>query len=242
MLRHQWILLVTGIGMILTAPRVNGQESLRNQIDAEIQAVNDDMAKQKDQLNNLSSQIDVYQGLFNKGLLRKPEITQLQIQRSSVQAELSRLQAEISRLEQSGADIDAKTETVKSNYTRQILGELEATSERLGNINATLGTARQLREFRVQKLSLNGEEPNYLFEITRTDSNGLSTFNANSDTQLKPGDVIDVKLNAHQTESSLPIEAELSRSLLPKADVLNSTNSVKSEETPSYERSKRQSR
>jgi polysaccharide export outer membrane protein len=211
-------------------------------IDTEIKAVKGDMAKQKDQFNNLSSQIDEYQDIFNRGLLRKPEITQLQIQRSLVQAELSRLQAEISRLEQSGADIDAKTETVKSNYTRQILGELEATSERLGNINATLGTARQLREFRVQKLSLNGEEPNYLFEITRTDSNGLSTFNANTDTQLKPGDVIDVKLNAHQTESSLPIEAELSRSLLPKADVLNSTNSVKSEETPFSERSKRQSR
>src|SRR5262245_59765192 len=122
-------------------------------IDAQIQAVNDDMAKQKGQLNNLSSQIDVLQGLLNKGLVRKPEITQLQIQRFAVQAELSRLQAEISRLEQSGADIDAKRETVKSNYTRQILGELQATSERLLKINATLGTARQMRAIKAQKLS-----------------------------------------------------------------------------------------
>src|SRR5262249_3127720 len=152
-----------------------------------------------------------------------PEITQLQIQRSAVQAELSRLQAEISRLKQSGADIDAKRETVKSNYTRQILEELQTTSERLLKINATLGTARQVRAIRAQKLSFNGEEPNYQIEITRTDSNGLITFNANSDTQLKPGDVIEVKLNAHETESSLPIEAELRpqqfarpRSVLPR--------------------------
>ena len=192
-------------------------------IDADIQAVSDDMAKQKDQLNILSGQIGVYEGLFDKGLLRKPEITQLQIQRSLVQAELSHLLAEISHLKQSSADIDAKQETIKSSYTHQILEELQTTSERLRNINATLGTARELRAIRTQKLSLNGEEPNYLFEITRTDSNGLITFNADSDTQLKPGDVIEVKINAHETESSLSIEAALRpqqfavpRSVLPR--------------------------
>jgi hypothetical protein len=60
----------------------------------------------------------------------------------------------------------------------------------------------------------------------------LITFNANSDTQLKPGDVIEVKLNAHQTESSLSVEAKLPRSLLPNANVL-STDTVNSRETPS---------
>ena len=199
------------------------------QIDAEIRAVTNDMEKQKDELNAMSDQIEVYQKLFDKGLLRKPEITQLKMQRSLVQAELSRLQAEIAHLKQNAADIDTKQEEVKNSYTRQILGELQTTSERLLDINATLGTARQLRAIRAQKLSLNGEGLNYLFEITRTDSNGLIKINANSDTQLMPGDVIEVQLNIHDTESSPAIDAKFRpeqsirpHSELPQVDASNS--------------------
>ena len=106
---------------------------------------------------------------------------------------MSRLQGEIARLQQNAGELEVKQEEVKANYKRQVLNELQETSQRLLDINATLGTARQIRNLKVQKAAFGDDEPNYTIIITRTEQSGTVTFNATADTKIEPGDVIEVK-------------------------------------------------
>jgi hypothetical protein len=69
---------------------------------------------------------------------------------------------------------------------------LQETSQRLLDINATLGTARQIRNLKVQA-AFGDDEPNYTIIVTRTEQSGSVTFNATADTKIEPGDVIEVK-------------------------------------------------
>ena len=165
----------------------------RPRIEDEIHAVTDQIAKESDRLNIISQRIDEYQNLVNRGLVRKPELTQQQIEKALVQAEVSRLQGEIAHLQQNAGDLEIKQEEVKANYKRQVLTELQDTSQRLLDINATLGTARQIRYLRAQKVAFGDDEPDYTIVITRTEPSGTITLNATADTKIEPGDVIEVK-------------------------------------------------
>jgi polysaccharide export outer membrane protein len=165
----------------------------RPRIEDEIHAVTDQIAKEMDRLHIVSRRIDEYQDLVDKGLVRKPELTQQQIEKSLVQAEVSRLQGEIAHLRQNAGDLDIKQEEIKANYKRQILTELQETSQRLLGINATLGTARQIRNIKAQKAAFGDDGPNYTIIITRAEQSGAVTFNATADTKIEPGDVIEVR-------------------------------------------------
>jgi polysaccharide biosynthesis/export protein len=112
-----------------------------------------------------------------------------------VQADVSRLQGEIAHLQQNAGELEVKQEEVKANYKRQVLTELQETSQHLLDIDATLGTARQLRNLKAQRVGFGDQEPNYTILITRAEQSGTVTFNATADTKLEPGDVIEVKLN-----------------------------------------------
>jgi hypothetical protein len=106
-------------------------------------------------------------------------------------------------------DLEVRKEEVKANYKRQILSELQDTSQRLLNIDATLGTARQVRHLRAQEIEFSGEE--YAVRVTRTRSDNVTAFNATEDTKLEPGDVIEIKRIQNELESSHPTEAALSQ-------------------------------
>jgi polysaccharide biosynthesis/export protein len=165
----------------------------RPRIEDEIHAVTDQIAKERDRLDIISRRIDEYQDLVNRGLVRKPELTEQQIEKALVQAEVSRLQGEIARLQQNVGELEVKQEEVKVNYKRQVLTELQEASQRLLDINATLGTARQIRNLRAQKAAFGDAEAHYTIIITRTEPSGTITLNANADTKIEPGDVIEVK-------------------------------------------------
>ena len=96
-------------------------------------------------------------------------------------------------MQQNAGELEIKQEEVKANYKRQVLNELQETSQRLLDIDATLGTARQIRNLKAQKAAFGDDEPNYTIIITRTEQSGTVTFNATADTKIEPGDVIEVK-------------------------------------------------
>lgn len=180
----------------------------RPRVEDEIHAVTDQIAKERDRLNIVSQRIDEYQDLVDRGLVRKPELTEQRIQRSLVQAEVSRLQGEIARLQQNAGELEVKQEEVKANYKRQVLNELQETSQRLLDINVTLGTARQIRNLKVQA-AFGDDEPNYTIIVTRTEQSGSVTFNATADTKIEPGDVIEVKFIRRDPITSPVTEARL---------------------------------
>jgi hypothetical protein len=87
---------------------------------------------------------------------------------------------------------------------------LQAASQRLLDINATLGTARQLRRLRVQYVGFHGEDAKEIkVRITRARPENVTTFDATEDTNLEPGDVVEIKRiqnglgGGHSTEASL---------------------------------------
>jgi polysaccharide export outer membrane protein len=187
----------------------------RPRIEAEIDAVSDEIAKQSDRLNIISQSVDEYQDLTNRGLVRKPELTAQQINKALVQAEVSRLQGEIAHLQQNLGDLGVKQEEVEANYKRQVLTELQETSQHLRDIDATLGTARQLRNLKAQKVGFGDEGPNYTILITRAGRSGSVTLNATDDTKLEPGDVIEVKTNRRDPIDSPATEAALNPQKAP---------------------------
>jgi polysaccharide biosynthesis/export protein len=182
----------------------------RPRIEDEIRAVTDQIAKERDRLHIVSQRIDEYQDLVNRGLVRKPELTEQQIEKSLVQAEVSRLQGEIAHLQQSAGELDIKQEEVKANYKREVLKEFQETSQRLLDINATLGTARQIRNIKAQKAAFGDDGANYTIIITRTEQSGTVTFNATADTTTEPGDVIEVKFIRSDPITAPVTEARLS--------------------------------
>ena len=82
--------------------------------------------------------------LFGKGLLRKDVLLNEQIEKSLVEGQLSNLQAQVARLRQNMGDLDIKLGDVKANYLRQTLAELQDTSQRLREVETSIGPARRL--------------------------------------------------------------------------------------------------
>ena len=179
-------------------------KALREQaprVGAEIQAVNTQIDDTKQRLAIVSDRLEEYQDYAAKGYLRKTLVVEMEIQKTSIQAELARLEAELAHLQQNMGDLQVRQEEVKANYKRQIINDLQDASQRLLNIDATLGTARQLRRLRAQEIEFSAEE--YAVQVTRARPDNITTtFSATEDTKLEPGDVVEIKPIQSEPESS----------------------------------------
>jgi polysaccharide export outer membrane protein len=170
-------------------------------IGAEIQAVNTQIDDTNQRLAIVSERLDEYQDYAARGYLRKELVVQMEIQKTSIQAELARLEAELAHLQQNMGDLQVRKQEVKANYKRQIVSDLQDASQRLLNIDATLGTARQLRRLRAQEIEFRAQE--YAVQVTRTrPDNVTTTFSATEDTKLEPGDVVEIEPIQNEPESS----------------------------------------
>ena len=154
-------------------------------IEAEIQAVNAEIDDTKQRLVIVSDRLAEYEDYAAKGYVRRQLLIEQQMLKSSIQAELARLEAELAHLRQNMGDLQVRKEEIKATYKRQILSDLQETSQRLLNIDATLGTARQLRHLRAQEIESSAEE--YAVRVTRTRPDNVTTFNATEDTSLSRG-------------------------------------------------------
>ena len=178
--------------------KVLGEQAPR--IGAEIQAVNTQIDDTNQRLAIVSERLEEYQDAAARGYLRRTLVVEEEIQKTSIQAELARLEAELAHLQQNMGDLQVRKQEVKANYTRQIINDLQDTSQRLLNIDATLGTARQLRRLRAQEIEFSTEE--YAVQVTRTRPDNVTTTNATEDTKLEPGDVVEIKSIKNEPESS----------------------------------------
>jgi hypothetical protein len=184
-------------------------EAQRPRIDSEIQAVNGQIDGVKQRLEIVSKRLAEYEYYAARGYVRRPIVIEQQIQKSLVQAELSRLGAELARLQQNMGDLESRKAEIKANYQQQILSELQATSQRLLDIDVTLGTARQLRRLRTERVGFNPDErKDVVVRVTRTRPDSVTTFDATQDAKLEPGDVIEItriraETDGRSTEAAL---------------------------------------
>ncbi len=166
----------------------------RPRIEAEIRAVTEQIAKEQQRLDIVNERVAELEEYAKRGLVRKYVLSNQRIEKALVEAEVSRLEAGVARLRQNMGDLDFRIKEVKANYKRQVLGELQETLQRLREIEATLGTARDLRDYGAEDAGIaEGAETNDAILISRTSQYRTVTFKATYDTLIEPGDVIEVK-------------------------------------------------
>jgi len=127
--------------------------------------------------------------------------------------EIARLEADIASLERQMGDLDIRIEEAKATFKHQIMNGLQETLQNLREIEVTLQTSRDLRDYRAEDAGIRDEDPSKnTIMISRTTQQGANTFKASYDTIVEPGDVIEVKRKipeatgrpALSNEASLP--------------------------------------
>ena len=109
-------------------------------------------------------------------------------------------------------DLDVKIVELKASYKRQALSELQESQQRLREIDATIGTARKLRDIKAANANIGSDEPEYTILVSRMSDRGTVTFSATKETLLAPGDVIEVKLK-RQDPGSHGLQSEIGERL-----------------------------
>ena len=198
-------------------------QSQRPRIQAEIDAVTGQLAKQKEHLAIVDGHLVDLQLLFGKGLLRKDVLLKEQIQKTLVEGQMSNLQAQVARLWQNMGDLDVRLGDVKANYLRQTLAELQDTSQRLRDVEMSIGPARRLLEVKSRGAAGDVDEPEYTIRISRVRDGGMVTVDATDETLLSPGDVVEVKLKRRVSEREPSLSTQAIRELDPTSSVAEGT-------------------
>jgi polysaccharide biosynthesis/export protein len=183
--------------------QIEALQGQRPRIQEEIDAVNSQIARQRDRLDIVTDRLTDLDKLFGKGLLRKEVLINQQIEKSLVEAQLSNLEAQVAHLRQNMGELDFKLGDVKATHEKQTLIELQDASQRLAEIENSIGPARKLLEVKSEAVDSESEESNYNIMISRVRDGRLVTSEATAETMLSPGDVVEVK-RKRRDPGSLP--------------------------------------
>jgi polysaccharide export outer membrane protein len=200
--------------------QVQALQSQRPRIEAEIHAVSEQIAKQKQHLDIVNSRLVDLEGLFAKGLLRKDVLLNQQIEKTLVEGQTSSLQAQLARLRQSMGELDIKLGDVKANYLRQTLADLQDTSQRLREVETSIGPARRLLKVKAQSTDGDIDDSEYVVRISRIRDGSMITTEAAENELLSPGDVVEVKRKRHDSDEERSLSTQvMMRELEPSAFV-----------------------
>ena len=199
--------------------QVQALQNQRPRVEAEITAVVDQIAKQKEHLAIVNSHLADLEQLFGKGLLRKDVLLNEQIQKTLVEGQLSNFEAQVARLRQTMGDLDIRLGDVKANYLRQTLAELQDTSQRLRDVEVSIGPARRLLQVKAQGAAGDVDEAEYSIRISRFRDGGMIAVDATDETVLSPGDVVEVKLKRRNSDSAPSLSTQAIRDLDPTSSV-----------------------
>ena len=187
----------------------------RPRIEDEIRAVNAQADRQKEHLGIVNSHIVDLEHLFGKGLLRKDVLLNEQIERTMVEGQVANSEAQLARLRQNMGDLEVKLGDLKSASLRQTLTELQETSQRLREVETSLGPARRLLEVKARGVGVD-DDAEYTIRISRVENGGLTTFDAAEETMLSPGDVVEVKLKRRLLDRLPGLSTQAIRELDPR--------------------------
>ena len=209
-------------------------EKQRPRIEAEIKAVTEQIGNQNERLDIVNSRLADLEPLFRKGLLRKEILLNQQIEKTLVQSQVSNLEAQVAHLRRDKGDLDVKSGDVKATYTRQVLVELQETTQRLRAIQTTFGSARKLRDLKAEAASRVTGEEDYVILISRLEQGRVVNFDATNETTLLPGDVVDVKRKGPDTGNVESTEAVRDLSPSPTSGVAEGSESPLFDQNASY--------
>ena len=164
---------------------------------AAIEAVQGQIRAESKQLELIQARVRDYKTLQGKGLGIISIGIELEREQARNEGNLSRFEAEIRRLELGLGEIDIKVQDAHNLFTRRVMAELQDTRAKLQEIEATLPTARGIRDLKLQVTGgvagINAERPRLSIAIVRSRGNEATTLNATEATLLEPGDVVEVR-------------------------------------------------
>ena len=178
-------LLKTQIGLL---------EDQKPRLQKETDAINAQIVTAKSRLEFVRNEAKRSAQLVQQGLsVRTPEV-QLRLAETNEETNIWRLAAQVSRLQMDIGDLDIKIQEAKASFSKEVLADLQKVWDRLAEVNVTLPSARQVRDFKLQEAESAGEvEADRTFNITRTRRGQVVVVQGNENTPLEPGDVVDVK-------------------------------------------------
>jgi hypothetical protein len=116
-------------------------------------------------------------------------------------------------------DLDVRLGDMKATYVRQTLTELQDTSQRLREVETSIGPARRLLQVKAEGADSDIDEAEYSIHISRVRGGTIATIDATDQTLLSPGDVVEVKLKRHFSDSSPLLSTQAIRELDPTSSV-----------------------
>ena len=210
--------------------QIQALQSQRPRVQAEIDAVTNQLAKQNEHLAIVNGHLADLELLAGKRLLRKDVLVNQQIQKTLVEGQMSNLQAQVARLQQNMGDLDVRLSDVKANYVRQTLLELQETSQRLREVETSLGPARRLLLVKAQGAGGDVDQAEYSIRVSRVRDGGMTTVDATDETMLSPGDIVEIKLkrrdSGHDSDSLPSLLNQAIRELDPNSSVAQGTQPV----------------
>jgi hypothetical protein len=102
-----------------------------------------------------------------------------------------------------------RVQDARNIYKRRVLTELQETRARLGEVETTLPTAREVREARIQQGGALGgalaSELRRSVAITRLREGRTERIVADSTTTLRPGDIVEIRRDGQPDEGILAV-------------------------------------
>ena len=102
-----------------------------------------------------------------------------------------RLEVELSRLHIDSTDLDNKKHEAEAGFKKAAISELNDARQRLAELEFTLPSARDVREARLSANRITGPGL-FVTKLTRRDSSGTTTKEMPSNSELEPGDIVEV--------------------------------------------------
>jgi polysaccharide export outer membrane protein len=168
--------------------------SQKPRIEAEIEALNAQIATARKQLERVKQHADQYSRLVKQGLGLANAELQFRLTEASHESELWRLAAQVSRFQMDSGDLDLKIHEAEASFKRQVVAELRDVRDRLNELEVTLPAAREIREVKLQRAGgLIEVGAARSIKVTRVRDREASVFQATETTPLEPGDIVDVK-------------------------------------------------
>jgi polysaccharide biosynthesis/export protein len=170
---------------------LNGQKP---RLQKEIDAINAQIATVKDRLEFVKNETTRSAQLVKQGLGVHASEVQLKLQEANEESNLWSLAAQLSRLQMDIGELDIKIEEAGTSFKKQILAELQTARQRSAELNVTLPSAREIRDFKLQQAeNAAGIEAARSISITRSRHGQVVVFPASETTPLEPGDVVDIR-------------------------------------------------
>ena len=174
----------------------------RTLLETEIQALQEKLAGLDRQVGLLRESVGNMEALFERGLVRSPNLVSLQGQLINLESRQLDTETAVFRARQSIAELDREKIGIEADRRLEILRELQQAEARIEQLRARRDTTRQLLVGAEALLASSDQklDVRISYRITRPGPDGPRVLDASPDTLLGPADVIEVEAIIPETD------------------------------------------